>query len=282
MAIKVKKPNTPGQRGTILIDYSLLTKKKPEKKLTRPRTRLAGRSQATGRITTRHKGGGNKKKYRVIDFKRDKKDVPAKVQAIEYDPNRTCFIALLCYADGAKRYILAPHNLKAGDEVISSDKASLKIGNRMLLKNIVPGTTVHDVELYPRSGSSIVRAAGAGAQVMAHDSGYAQLKLPSGEIRMINEKCLATVGQVSNIEHNLQVLGKAGRKRWLGVRPTVRGSAMNPVDHPHGGGEGRTGIGLRRGPKTPWGKQALGVKTRRRKKPGSRFILKSRKKKKKR
>lgn len=281
MPLKHLKPNTPGSRGTILVDYSALTKKKPEKNLTRATTSLAGRSAASGRITTRHKGGGSKKKYRVIDFKRDKRDILAKVEAIEYDPNRTCFIALLCYADGEKRYIIAPHSLKVGDALITSVKSSLKAGNRLLLKNIAPGTMVHDVELYPGLGGSIVRSAGSAAQVMSHDAGYAQLKLPSGEIRMIKDSCFATVGQVSNPEHNLEVLGKAGRSRWRGVRPTVRGSAMNPVDHPHGGGEGRAPIGLRRGPKTPWGKQALGVKTRRKKKPSSRFILKRRKSKKK-
>ncbi|PJE59837.1 MAG: 50S ribosomal protein L2 [Candidatus Portnoybacteria bacterium CG10_big_fil_rev_8_21_14_0_10_44_7] len=280
MALKRKKPNTPGQRGTILIDYAGLTKKKPEKKLLRKKTRLGGRSGATGRITTRHKGGGAKKKYRVIDFKREKIDIPAKVRALEYDPNRTCFIALLAYTDGEKRYILASEGLQVGAEVISSPRAAVKVGNRLPLKKVPPGTTVHDIELYPQSGSRIVRAAGAGALVMSHDKGYVQLKLPSTEIRLIKETCLATVGAVSNSEHNLEVLGKAGRQRWRGVRPTVRGSAMNPVDHPHGGGEGRSGIGLRRGPKTPWGKQALGVKTRRRKKPSSKFILQRRKKKK--
>ncbi len=281
MPLKHLKPNTPGTRGTILVDYSALTKKKPEKRLTRATTRLAGRSVASGRITTRHKGGGNKKKYRVLDFKRDKRDIPAKVEAVEYDPNRTCFIALLCYADGEKRYIIAPHNLKVGDELITSAKASLKVGNRLLLKNIASGTVVHDVELYPGLGGSIVRSAGSSAQIMSHDAGYSQLKLPSGEIRMIKDTCFATIGQVSNPEHNLEVLGKAGRSRWRGVRPTVRGSAMNPVDHPHGGGEGRAPIGLRRGPKTPWGKQAFEVKTRRKKKPSGRFILKRRKPKKK-
>ena len=280
MALKKKKPNTPGQRGTILVDYSDLTKKKPEKRLTVKKKKTAGRSKSSGRITTRHKGGGAKKKYRVIDFRRDKIDIPATVKAIEYDPNRTCFIALLFYADGEKRYIIAPEGLKVGDSVISSEKAEIKPGNRLPLKNIPAGTAVCDIELYPKQGGMIVRAAGAAATVMSHDSGYAQLKLPSTEIRLIKETCFATIGQVSNFEHGLQVFGKAGRNRWKGIRPTVRGSAMNPVDHPHGGGEGRTGIGLRRGPKTPWGKLALGVKTRRKKKSSSKFIVKRRKPKK--
>lgn len=281
MALKKKKPNTPGQRGTILVDYSSLSKKKPEKGLVIKKKKTAGRSKSSGRITVRHKGGGVKKKYRVIDFKREKIDVPATVKAIEYDPNRTCFIALLFYKDGEKRYIIAPDKLKIGDIIVNSKKTEIKPGNRMLLKSIPAGTTVHDIELYPKQGGMIVRSAGAGALVMSHDSGYVQIKLPSTEIRLIKDTCSATIGQVSNFEHGLQVFGKAGRSRWKGVRPTVRGSAMNPVDHPHGGGEGRTGIGLRRGPKTPWGKLALGVKTRRKKKPSNRFIIKRRKPKKK-
>ncbi len=282
MSLKILKPNSPGSRNTVLVNTKgLLDKNNPEKRLTRKKSNTGGRSHASGRITTRHKGGGVKKKYRVVDFRRDKIDVPAKVETIEYDPNRTCFIALLLYADGERRYIIAPKGLKKGDAVIRSEKAPATLGNRLSLKNVPPGSFVHDVELYPGGGGVIVRAAGSTAQVMSHDGGYAQLKLPSGEIRLIRETCLGTIGQVSNVEHNLENLGKAGRSRWMGIRPTVRGSAMNPVDHPHGGGEGRAPIGLRKGPKTPWGKPARGVKTRRKKKPSSRFILQGRKKKKK-
>lgn len=262
------------------VDFSLLTKKEPEKKLTKKLIRKVGRGFG-GRITTRHKGGGHKRKYRLIDFKRtDKMDMEAKVKAIEYDPNRSAFIALLYYKDGEKRYILSCDKLKIGDSVITQEKAPLKPGNRMQLKNIVPGTQVYNIELMPGKGGQIVRSAGSAAQVLAHEGGYTHLKLPSSEVRMVRENCLATIGQLSNAEHNTLVLGKAGRSRWLGRRPTVRGSAMNPVDHPHGGGENRQSIGLRKGPKTPWGKKALGVKTRKRKKYSNKLILKRRIKKK--
>jgi large subunit ribosomal protein L2 len=279
--MKKYKPTTPGRRGMSSVDYSSLTKKKPEKKLTKKLTKKAGRGYR-GRITTRHKGGGHKRKYRVVDFKRfDKMDIPAKVVSIEYDPNRSCFIALLNYQDGEKRYILAPDGLKIGQEVICQEKAPLKIGNRMELKNILVGTQVYNIELLPRKGGQMIRSAGSTAQVMAHEGGYTHLKLASGEIRMVKDNCLASIGQLSNLEHNAVVIGKAGRSRWLGRRPTVRGSAMNPCDHPHGGGENRQSIGLRKGPKTPWGKLAYGVKTRK-KKASDRLILKRRTKKKKR
>jgi large subunit ribosomal protein L2 len=276
MAIKVYKPTSPGRRGMTGIDYrAVLTKSKPEKKLTKSISRKFGRSR--GRITVRHKGGGHKRKYRLVDFIRNKFGVPAKVSAIEYDPNRTSFIALLNYADGEKKYILAPEGLKIGSEIISGEKTPLQIGNRMQLKNIPVGTQVHDIELQPGQGGKIVRSAGSFATVMANEAGFTNLKLPSGEIRMFRDLCLATIGQISNSEQGTIIIGKAGRSRWLGIRPTVRGSAMNPCDHPHGGGEGRAPIGLRKGPKTPWGKQARGVKTRKRKKWSNRFILQRRK-----
>lgn len=277
--MKKCKPTTPGRRGMTIVDYSVLTKDKPEKKLTKKLLQKAGRGHL-GRITIRHKGGGHKKKYRLIDFKRsDKMDIPAKVASIEYDPNRSCFIALLYYKDGEKRYILVPDGLKKGDEVICQEKAPIRAGNRMELKNIVPGSQVYNIELIPKKGGQIVRAAGSSAQVMASDSGFTHLKLPSGEVRMVRENCLASLGQLSNYEHGSVVIGKAGRGRWMGRRPTVRGSAMNPCDHAHGGGENRQSIGLRRGPKTPWGKLAYGVKTRK-KKQSDKLIIKKRVKKK--
>jgi large subunit ribosomal protein L2 len=278
--MKRYKPTTPGRRGMTSVDYSSLTKKKPVKKLTKKLVKKAGRGYR-GRITIRHRGGGHKRKYRLIDFKRfDKMGVPAKVAAIEYDPNRTCFIALLNYQDGEKRYILAPDGLKVGQQVICQEKAPLEIGNRMKLKNILIGTQVYNIELLPKKGGQIIRSAGSVAQVMAQEGGYTHLKLASGEIRMVKDNCLASIGQLSNLEHNTVVIGKAGRSRWMGRRPTVRGSAMNPCDHPHGGGENRQSIGLRKGPKTPWGKLAYGVKTRKKKKASDKLILKRRTKKK--
>ena len=261
------------------VDFSSLTKKKPAKKLTKNVHRSFGRGYG-GRITTRHKGGGHKRKYRLIDFKRfDKIGVSAKVVAIEYDPNRSCFIALLNYLDGDKRYVLAPDGLKVGDQIICQEEAPLNVGNRMKIKNIPVGTPVYNIELLPNKGGQLIRSAGSSAQVMAQEGGYTHLKLASGEIRMIKENCLASLGQLSNLEQNAVVIGKAGRSRWLGRRPTVRGSAMNPCDHPHGGGENRQSVGLRKGPKTPWGKLAYGVKTRK-KKPSDKLILKRRIKKK--
>jgi len=275
--LKGRKPTSPGVRQVIRVKNSELSKKRPTKSLVVSHFRRHGRSKASGRITTRHKGGGHKKLYRMIDFKRDKLDVPAKVAALEYDPYRNAFICLLNYRDGEKRYIIAPHDLKVGDEIISGENVEIKVGNRLPLKNIPVGLPVHDVELYPGSGGMIVRSAGSSAQALAIEAGYTQLKMPSGEVRLIKDNCFATVGQVSNPEFSSQVIGKAGRSRWLGRRPHVRGSAMNPVDHPHGGGEGRAPIGLRKGPKTPWGKQARGVKTRRRRKQTNRLILQRRK-----
>ena len=262
------------------VDFSSLTKKKPEKKMTKKLVRSFGRGYK-GRITTRHKGGGHKRKYRLIDFKRfDKMGISAKVASIEYDPNRSCFIALLNYLDGEKRYVLAPTGLKVGDQIICQEETSLKTGNRMKIKNILVGSPVYNIELLPGKGGQLIRSAGSSAQVLAHEGGYTHLKLASGEVRMVKEDCLASLGQLSNLEQNIVVVGKAGRSRWLGRRPTVRGSAMNPCDHPHGGGENRQSIGLRKGPKTPWGKLAYGVKTRK-KKASDRLILKRRTKKKK-
>jgi large subunit ribosomal protein L2 len=276
MAIKIYNPTTSGRRGMTGIDYrTALTTKEAEKKLTKSFHRKAGRNK--GKISVRHKGGGHARRYRIIDFKRNKIDVPARVASIEYDPNRSAFIALLNYQDGEKRYIIAPDGIKVGNKVISAEKAPLEAGNAMLLKNILVGTQIHNIELLPGQGGKMVRSAGSFATVMANENGYTNVKMPSGEIRKIRDNCRATIGQISNSEHGTIIIGKAGRSRWMGIRPAVRGSAMNPCDHPHGGGEGRAGIGLRRGPKTPWGKQARGVKTRRAKKWSDKFILERRK-----
>lgn len=276
--MKSYNPTSSGRRQLNRVETKgVLATKEPERSLITSFKRNYGRSSSSGRITTRHKGGGHKRMYRLIDFKHDKVNIPARVTAIEYDPNRTCFIALLTFADGEKRYIIAPHGLKAGDEVITSENAAPKVGNRLMLKNILVGMQVCDIELNPSAGGKIIRSAGSFATVLANEGGYTQLKMPSGEVRMVVDRCFATIGQVSNLEHNTENLGKAGRMRWLGVRPRVRGTAMNPPDHPHGGGEGRTPIGLRRGPKTPWGKQALGVKTRKHKKWSDKFIIARRK-----
>ena len=278
--MKAYRPTTPARRGMTKTDDFQLTKKvKPFKKLLKTKKSKAGRSRQ-GRITVRHKGGGHKRKYRMIDFKRDKIGISAKVQSIEYDPNRSCYIALIIYKDGEKRYILAPQDLKVDDEIVADEKTPLKPGNRMVLRNISVGTFVYNIELIAGQGGKIVRSAGGSAQVMAVEGGYAQLTLPSGEIRMVSEKAMASIGVLSNPEHGFVKLGKAGRKRWLGIRPTVRGSAMVPADHPHGGGEGKAPIGLKKGPKTPWGKQAYGVKTRKKKKYSDKFIIKRRKRKK--
>lgn len=280
--MKVYKPITPGRRGMTKADNKQLTKKaRPFKKLLKTKKSKAGRSKQ-GRITVRHRGGGHKKKYRIIDFKRiDKVGMPAKVESIEYDPNRSAHIALISYKDGEKRYILTPQDLQKDDEVIADKKVPLKPGNRMPLKNIPIGTFVYNIELIPNQGGKIAKSAGSSAQLMAIESGYAQLTLPSGEVRMVLEEAMASIGVLSNPEHGFEKLGKAGRKRWLGIRPTVRGSAMVPADHPHGGGEGKAPIGLK-GPKTPWGKKAFGVKTRKRKKYSDKFIIKRRRKKKRR
>jgi len=278
--MKLFNPTTPGQRVRTKADASQLTKKvRPLRKLLKAQKSNAGRAR-WGRITVRHKGGGHKQKYRIIDFKQEKLNIPAVVKSIEYDPNRSSFIALVVYKDGEKRYVLAPQELKVGDEIISAEKAALKPGNRMQLKNISVGTFVHNVELNPGRGGKIVRSAGNSAQVMAVEGGYAHLTLPSTEVRMVLENCMASIGTLSNPEHTFENAGKAGRVRWRSIRPTVRGTAMNPVDHPHGGGEGRAPIGLRRGPKTPWGKQAFGVKTRRSKKYSDKLIIQRRRRKK--
>jgi large subunit ribosomal protein L2 len=275
--MKTYKPTTPARRGMTGIDFSLLTKKGPEKSLLKYVKRNVGRSNSTGRITTRHKGGGVKKLYRVIEFSQTKMDAPAKVIALEYDPNRTAFIALIQYVDSTKQYIIAPHNLKVGDEVIFAETAPLTVGNRIKLKNVTVGTMVCNVELAPGKGGITVRSAGSSAQILAHDGDYVTLKMPSTEIRKFLGECFATIGAVSNPENRFYRVGKAGKSRMKGRRPHVRGSAMNPVDHPHGGGEGRQPIGLKH-PKTPWGKPALGVKTRNRKKWSNKLIISRRKK----
>ena len=273
--LKVYKPTTPGRRQTSVVDTSALTKKRPEKSLTIYLRDKAGRNNQ-GQVTLRHQGGGVKNLYRQIDFRQDKFDIPAKVMALEYDPNRTAWIALIYFKDGEKRYILAPHELKVGDTVISSkNKLEAKPGNRMPLKHIPTAYLVHNIELTPGEGGKIARSAGSGAVLMTIEGGYAQLKLPSGEIRIVSENSLASVGQLSNPDWHLVRWGKAGRMRLRGIRPSVRGKAMNPVDHPHGGGEGHQPIGLVH-PKTPWGKTALGVKTRNKKKWSNKFILKRR------
>jgi len=274
--MKKAKPTSPGRRGFILVSYrKLLTPGPKQKKLLKGRKRSVGRNSA-GRITVRHKGGGHKRLYRIIDFSYNKKDVPARVESIEYDPNRSGFIALVLYKDGERRYILAPKTLKKGDELIVSEKTPIKVGNRLLLKNIPVGTFVYNVEVQPGGGAKIARSAGNHVEVLANDHGSTHLKMPSGEIRKVKETGWASIGAVSNDEHKLRNLGKAGRSRWLGIRPTVRGSAMNPVDHPHGGGEGRQGIGLRR-PKNIYGKPWLGIKTRKKKKYSNIFIIRRRK-----
>ncbi|MBU3934626.1 50S ribosomal protein L2 [Patescibacteria group bacterium] len=272
--MKIYKPTTPGQRGMTGVDYSVLTKKRPEKTLTKSFKKRAGRAQ-NGRITIRHKGGGAKKLYRVVEFGQPKLDVSAKVIALEYDPNRTSFIALIQYPDSVKYYILAPQDLKVGDEIICSEKSPLKPGNRAKLKNLPVGTMVYNIETKIGKGGIMVRGAGTSAQILAQEEGYAQLKMPSTETRRIKNECFASIGAVSNSEHRFVNIGKAGRARLMGRRPTVRGSAMNPVDHPHGGGEGRQSIGLKY-PKTPWGKPALGVKTRKNKKASNKLIIKRR------
>ncbi len=274
MAIKKYNPTTPGRRGMSVSAFEEITCTTPEKSLLAPLKKSGGRN-VHGRITVRHIGGGNKRKYRIIDFKRNKDDVPAKVATIEYDPNRTANIALLHYADGEKRYILAPLGLKVGDTVLSGEHADIKPGNALEIKNIPVGTLIHNIELKAGKGGQIVRSAGNAAQLMAKEGAYAQVRLPSGEVRMIPMNAKATIGQVGNIDSENVSIGKAGRKRHMGIRPTVRGSVMNPCDHPHGGGEGKSPIG-RPGPVTPWGKPALGYKTRKKKNPSDKLIVKRR------
>ncbi|HIY08292.1 MAG TPA: 50S ribosomal protein L2 [Firmicutes bacterium] len=274
MAIKTYKPTTAGRRTMTVTDYSGLSKVAPEKSLLEPLSKHSGRN-SYGRITVRHRGGGNRRKYRVIDFKRDKNDIPATVLTLEYDPNRSAHIALVQYEDGEKRYILAPNGLKVGDTVVSGPSADIKPGNSLPLVNIPVGTFIHNVELYPGKGAQLARAAGIIAQLMAKENGYALIRLPSGELRNVPQECKATIGQVGNIDHENVSIGKAGRRRHMGWRPTVRGSVMNPCDHPHGGGEGKSPIG-HPGPVTPWGKPALGYKTRSKHNRSDKFIVKRR------
>ena len=274
MAVKTYKPTTPARRQMSNVDYSCLSKVAPERSLLEGKKKHSGRN-SYGRITVRHQGGGNRQKYRVIDFKRNKLDMPATVKTIEYDPNRTVFIALIEYTDGEKAYILAPADIKIGDTVISSKDADIKPGNCLPLESIPVGTIVNSVELNPGKGAQLVRSAGAYAQLMAKENGYAQVRLPSGEVRMVRLNCKATIGVLSNGDHSNISIGKAGRKRHMGIRPTVRGSVMNPCDHPHGGGEGRAPIG-RSGPMTPWGKPTLGYKTRAKKNKSNKFIVRRR------
>jgi len=274
MAIKKYKPTTPGRRGMSGLTFEELTTSKPEKSLTASFSKSGGRNN-TGRITTRHHGGGHKQLYRIIDFKRNKDNVPAKIATIEYDPNRTANIALLNYADGEKRYILAPKGLTVGQTIVSGESTDIKVGNACELRNMPEGTTVHNIELKPGKGGQMARSAGVSAQILGIEDRYVILRLASGEVRKVLSNCRATIGVVGNEDHNLINLGKAGRSRWMGIRPTVRGSVMNPNDHPHGGGEGKTPIG-RKSPMTPWGKKAMGVKTRNKKKKSTQLIVRRR------
>ncbi len=274
MPIIIYKPTTAARRNMSVIDYTKLSKVDPEKSLLAPLNNKSGRN-SYGRITVRHRGGGNRRKYRIIDFKRQKVNTPATVKTIEYDPNRSAFIALVEYEDGEKRYIIAPNGLKVGDVVVSGADADIKAGNALPLANIPVGTFIHNVELYPGKGAQLARAAGIMAQLMAKENGLALLRLPSGELRNVSVNCMASIGQVSNIDHENMKIGKAGRKRHMGWRPTVRCSVMNPNDHPHGGGEGKSPIG-RPGPVTPWGKPALGYKTRAHHNRSDKFIVKRR------
>lgn len=274
MAIKVYKPTTNARRNMSVTDYSILSKVSPEKSLLAPLKKKSGRN-SYGRITVRHRGGGNRRKYRIIDFKRQKFDVPGKIATLEYDPNRSAFIALVEYEDGEKSYIIAPNGVKVGDTVVAGETADIKPGNALPLTHIPTGTFIHNVELYPGRGAQLARAAGNMAQLMAKENGMALLRLPSGELRNVPANCMATIGQVSNTDHENVKIGKAGRKRNMGWRPTVRGSVMNPNDHPHGGGEGKSPVG-RPGPCTPWGKPALGYKTRKHHNRSDKYIVRRR------
>ncbi len=275
MPIKKYKPTSPGRRQMAVLNFDELTADKPERSLLAPIRKKAGRNNM-GRISVRHRGGGQKRFYRVIDFKRNKDGVPAKVATLEYDPNRSANIALVHYADGEKRYILAPLGLSVGDTVLSGTDVDIKPGNTLPVRNIPTGTLLHNIELSPGHGGQMVRSAGGSAQLMAKEGDYAHIRMPSGEVRLVHLNCRATIGQIGNLDHENVSIGKAGRNRWLGIRPTVRGSVMNPVDHPHGGGEGRSPIG--RNPCTPWGKPALGAKTRHKKKASDKMIVKRRNK----
>ena len=274
MGIRKYNPTTPGLRGMTVSTFEEITTDKPEKSLTVTLKKHSGRN-SRGKITVRHRGGGTRPKYRIIDFKRDKDGIPGKVATIEYDPNRSANIALINYADGEKRYIVAPNKLEVGDVIFSGPDADIKVGNALPVANIPVGTIIHNVELKPGKGAQLVRAAGNGAQLMAKEGKFASLRLPSGEVRKVRQECRATIGEVGNIDHQNIQIGKAGRKRHMGIRPTVRGSVMNPNDHPHGGGEGKAGIG-RVSPVTPWGKPALGYKTRKKGKPSDKYIVKRR------
>ena len=274
MGIRKLNPTSPGQRGMTKSDFAEITTSTPEKSLLKPIRKTAGRNN-TGRITCRHKGGGHKQAYRIIDFKREKFGVPAVVKTVEYDPNRNVRISLVVYADGEKRYILTPQDLKVGDTIVSGPEAEIQVGNALPLELIPLGTIIHNIELIPGRGAKMVRTAGAGAQLMAKDGNYVTIKMPSSEMRMVRKECLATIGVLGNAEFKNMKIGKAGRTRHLGIRPTVRGVTMNPCDHPHGGGEGKTGPGGN--PKTPWGKPALGRKTRNKKKQSSKLIVRRRK-----
>ena len=274
MAIKKYKPTTPGRRGMSSLSFEEITSTSPERSLLEPLSKKGGRNN-TGRITTRHQGGGHKRQYRVIDFKRNKDNIPAKVATIEYDPNRSANIALLNYADGEKRYILAPKGMQVGQTIVSGEAVDIKVGNAMELRNIPEGTFVHNVELKPGKGGQLARSAGVSAQILGSEGRYTILRLASGEVRKVLSNCRATIGTVGNEDHSLVNLGKAGRSRWMVIRPTVRGSVMNPNDHPHGGGEGRTPVG-RKSPMTPWGKKAMGVKTRKAKKASTKLITRRR------
>ena len=276
MAIKKYKPTTNGRRGMTTSDFAEITTNKPEKSLLSPIFKRGGRNNQ-GKLTVRHQGGGHKRQYRIIDLKRDKDGIRGRVATVEYDPNRTANIALIHYVDGEKRYILAPKGIKVGQEIESGKEADIKVGNTLQLQNIPVGTIIHNVELKPERGGQLARSAGASAQILGREEKYTLVRLASGEVRRVLSTCRATIGQVGNIEHELIKIGKAGRSRWLGKRPTVRGSVMNPNDHPHGGGEGRAPIG-RKSPMSPWGKPTLGYKTRKRSKPSSKFIVRKRKK----
>ena len=274
MAIKKYKPTTPGRRGMTGLTFEEITKSTPEKSLTVKFSKTGGRNNA-GKITVRHHGGGHKQRYRIVDFKRNKDNIPAKVASIEYDPNRNANIALLNYADGEKRYILAPQGLTVGMTVVSGEKTDIKVGNACEMRNMPEGTIIHNVELKPGKGGQLARAAGVSAQILGIEDKYVTLRLASGEVRKVLANCRASIGTVGNGDYNLINLGKAGRTRWLGIRPTVRGSVMNPVDHPHGGGEGRAPVG-RKSPMTPWGKKAMGVKTRKSKNASDALIVRRR------
>lgn len=276
MPVKVYKPTSPGRRGMSVSTFEEITQTTPEKSLLAPQKQNSGRNNQ-GRITVRHRGAGHKRRYRIIDFKRDKHNIPATVKSIEYDPNRTARIALVVYADGEKRYILAPVGLAVGDTVMSGPNAEIRVGHALPIYRIPLGTQLHNIELQPGKGGQLVRSAGTSAQLLAKEGDYSQIRLPSGEVRYISQNCLATIGQIGNVDHSNIVLGKAGRKRWLGIRPSVRGTAMDPNSHPHGGGEGRSPVGMP-GPKTPWGKPALGAKTRKNKRTDQ-YIVRSRRQK---